>query len=70
MSISAIVGTCVGIFAFTAIMLGGLEHAAKTNPSVNQARSRSVAEDRIFQLAIAALGVVAIALMAWVALSD
>ena len=28
-----IIGTWVGIFAFIAIMLGGLEHASKTNPS-------------------------------------
>ena len=70
MSISSIVGTLVGIFAFIAIVLGGLEHAAKTAPSVNQARPLPMAEDRIFQLAIAGLGVVAIALIVWVAMSD
>jgi hypothetical protein len=70
MSISGIVGTWVGIFPFIAIVLGGLEHAARTDPSANQARPRPMAEDRIFQLATAALGVVAIAVMGWVALSD
>ena len=30
---NSIIGTWVGIFAFIAIMLGGLEHASKTNPS-------------------------------------
>ncbi|MGA2054073.1 MAG: hypothetical protein ABSG88_02065 [Bradyrhizobium sp.] len=28
-----IIGTWVGIFAFVAIMLGGLEHASRTDPS-------------------------------------
>jgi hypothetical protein len=28
-----IIGTWVGIFAFIAIMIGGLEHASRTDPS-------------------------------------
>lgn len=70
MSISGIIGTWVGILAFIAIVLGGLEQAARTDPSENQARPRPMAEDRVFQHATAALGVVAIALVGWVALSD
>lgn len=33
MSKNRIIGTWVGIFAFVAIMLGGLEHASRTDPS-------------------------------------
>jgi hypothetical protein len=69
MNISGNVGTWVGIIAFIAILVGGLEHAAKTDPSVNQTTLRPMVEERIFQLAIATLGVFAIALMGWVALN-
>jgi hypothetical protein len=69
MSVSGTVGIWVGIFAFILIMLGGLERAARTTPSVSRATSRPMAEDRIFRLATAILGVFAIALMVWVALS-
>jgi len=35
---NGIIGTWVGIFAFIAIMLGGLEHASRTDPgAVNTA---------------------------------
>jgi hypothetical protein len=30
---NTVIGTWVGIFAFIAIMLGGLEHASRTDPS-------------------------------------
>ena len=33
MGAKSIVGTWVGIFAFMAIMLGGLERASRTDPS-------------------------------------
>jgi hypothetical protein len=30
---NSIIGTWVGVFVFIAVMLGGLEHAARTDPS-------------------------------------
>ena len=29
----SVIGTWIGIFAFNTIMLGGLEHASRTDPS-------------------------------------
>jgi hypothetical protein len=47
MSKSGIIGTWVGIFALVATVLGGLEHASKTDPSFVDAAHVSVRGDAI-----------------------